>query len=210
MTIKYTLRYKLTAVFSLQVLTKPREHRSCLYILILFFAIVLQQTCKSGEVDITLVFTERSPLNWTKSTYGYLLAADYACLGIASALLMPLLVRCCHLHDVTLVLIGIVFRIVRVLIISFSGYLFSFRWPTAVRRLSSSPAPSSSSASTSARTRSARPSRSCPLPRRCRMSSVASSSRVSARRRWTYTRLHLLVRCRRLCRCLRRLNLVNR
>ena len=54
--------------------------------------------------------------------YGYLLATDYACLGIASALLLPLLIRCCHLHDTTLVLIGIAFKIVRLLVISFSSY----------------------------------------------------------------------------------------
>lgn len=109
---------------SVQVLTRPRHHRSRLHILLLFATIFVQQTCKSGELDATLLFTEAAPLSWRKSMYGYLLATDYALLGAATLLLLPLLIRLFHLHDVHLLLIGVVFRVIRLLIIAFSRSTF--------------------------------------------------------------------------------------
>ena len=64
------------------VLNRELETISYWFIQQLYQKFFSFQTCKSGEVDITLLFVERSPLNWSKSLYGYLLAVDYACLGI--------------------------------------------------------------------------------------------------------------------------------
>lgn len=109
---------------SVLVLTRPRHHRSRLHILLLFATIFVQQTCKSGELDATLLFTEAAPLSWRKSMYGYLLAADYALLGAATLVLLPLLIRFFHLSDVTLLLIGVVFRVIRLLVLAFSRSTF--------------------------------------------------------------------------------------
>lgn len=112
------------AVDSVQVLTRPRHHRSRLHILLLFATIFVQQTCKSGELDATLLFTEAAPLSWRKSMYGYLLATDYALLGAATLLVLPLLIRLFHLSDVHLLLIGVVFRVIRLMVLAFSRSTF--------------------------------------------------------------------------------------
>jgi len=64
---------------SISVILKPRSQHYRLYILFFFCTIFIQQACKSGEVDITVLYTLKSPLNWSRSMYGYLLATDYAC-----------------------------------------------------------------------------------------------------------------------------------
>jgi len=45
--------------------------------------------------------------------YAYLLATDYACLGLAVLFLLPLIIRVARPHDITLVLTGVVFKIFR-------------------------------------------------------------------------------------------------
>lgn len=103
---------------SVDVLVRSRPSRRL--ILFMFSTIFVQQTCKSGEVDITLLFTEKSPLLWRRSLYGYLLATDYALLGVASAVLLPCLIRFLRLDDMTLVIVGVVFKTARLLVIAFS------------------------------------------------------------------------------------------
>jgi PCFT/HCP family folate transporter-like MFS transporter 1/3 len=107
---------------SLAVLIEPRANGARMHLIVLFVVIIIQQACKSGEVDVTLLFVERSPLRWRKALYGYLLATDYACLGVAVLLLLPLLIRFVRLDDATLVLIGIAFKVVRLLIMAFSTH----------------------------------------------------------------------------------------
>lgn len=109
---------------SIEVLSRPRHHRARLHLLLLFATIFIQQTCKSGELDATLLFTEAAPLSWRKSMYGYLLATDYALLGLAMFAALPLLIRFFHLSDVNLLLIGVTFRVVRLLILAFSRSTF--------------------------------------------------------------------------------------
>jgi hypothetical protein len=72
-------------------------------------------------MDATLLFAERSPLSWKKSMYGYLLATDYACLGLSTLVILPLLIRCCHLADMTMVLVGVAFRAARLVIMATSS-----------------------------------------------------------------------------------------
>ena len=107
---------------SLEVITRDRQDRKRPHLILFFTTIIVQQTCKSGEVDITLLFVERSPLSWHKSMYGYLLATDYACLGIAVFLLLPLLSNVLHINDITLVAIGVGFKVLRLTILTFSNF----------------------------------------------------------------------------------------
>jgi MFS-type transporter involved in bile tolerance (Atg22 family) len=104
------------------VITKPRVNHSRTHILFFFALIFIQQACKSGEVDITVLYTAKTPLNWPESTYGYLLAVDYACLGISSAIVLPCLVRFFGLTDMTLCIIGISFKIIRLAMIAYGRY----------------------------------------------------------------------------------------
>lgn len=103
---------------SLNVLIKPREHGAHWHLLALFFTILLNQMSKSGEVDITLLFVERYPLRWEKQLYGYLLATDYACLGISVFFLLPVLSTGMDIHDMTLILVGLLFKVIRLIIIA--------------------------------------------------------------------------------------------
>ncbi|CAD5120797.1 unnamed protein product [Dimorphilus gyrociliatus] len=102
---------------SFSVLTKERSQR---FLLLSFISLVtLWQVCKAGEVDVTLLVVERKPLNWRHALYGYLLAADYACLGLGVLCLLPILSK--RMHDVSLVLIGIFFKFGRVICIAVGG-----------------------------------------------------------------------------------------
>ncbi len=108
---------------SLGVLTRQRFYaRGRSHLLLLFAGILLQQLCKSGETDASLLFVERAPLSWDKSMYGYLLAVDYACLGMAVLVLLPLLIHRGQLGDMTLILMGILFKILRLLLLSVSDH----------------------------------------------------------------------------------------
>ena len=107
---------------SLEVITRAREDRKRVHLILFFTTIIVQQTCKSGEVDVTLLFVERSPLSWQKSMYGYLLATDYACLGLAVFVLLPFLSNVPHINDITLVALGVCFKILRLTVLTFSNF----------------------------------------------------------------------------------------
>jgi len=107
---------------SLKVIIKPRSQHCRLYILFFFCVIFVQQACKSGEVDITVLYTLKSPLNWSRSMYGYLLATDYACLGLASSVLLPCFIHFFHLSDLSLAMIGLTFKIVRLAMMSYGRH----------------------------------------------------------------------------------------
>lgn len=107
---------------SISVIIRPRTKNYRLYILFFFCTIFIQQACKSGEVDITVLYTLKSPLNWSRSMYGYLLATDYACLGLASSVLLPCLIHFLHLGDLSLAVIGVMFKIVRLAMMSYGQY----------------------------------------------------------------------------------------
>ena len=105
---------------SLQVLYVARKGRARCHLLIMMLLCVIHQACKAGEVDVTLLFVERAPLNWPRHLYGYLLALDYACLGMAVFFLMPFLLWLLKLHDFTLVMLGLLFKIVRLVLLGLS------------------------------------------------------------------------------------------
>jgi len=54
--------------------------------------------------------------------YGYLLATDYACLGLASSILLPCLIHVFHMSDLSLAIIGVVFKIVRLAMMSYGQH----------------------------------------------------------------------------------------
>lgn len=105
---------------SLNVLHRPRLGNLRCQLITLFAMIVLVQLCKSGEIDVMLLFVERSPLSWSESTYSYLLAVDYAAMGVVQLLLLPLFTRCADCADTTLVLIGLLFKSARLLMLTLS------------------------------------------------------------------------------------------
>lgn len=107
---------------SFKVIVKSRNHHSRVHLFFFFGLIFVQQMCKSGEVDITVLYTAKSPLNWSESMYGYLLAVDYACLGIASAFALPFLVRFFELNDLTLCIVGITFKIARLAMMAYGRH----------------------------------------------------------------------------------------
>lgn len=98
---------------SVMVIFKQRPNNARNIILILFFTSVLNQTCKVGEMDITVLFVARSPLNWPKSWYGYLLSVDYAVMGGSLFLFLPFLTSILKAPDAALLIIGISCKIVR-------------------------------------------------------------------------------------------------
>ena len=75
---------------------------------------------KSGEQDITLLVVKRAPLLWSKSLYGYLVAVDYACLGMGTMLLLPALVRYFNMGDIALILTGTTFKTLRLFMLAFA------------------------------------------------------------------------------------------
>ena len=107
---------------SLEILCKNRENNQRCHLLLLFFLIIVTQLCKSGEVDITLLFVERQPLHWQESAYGYLLATDYACMGIAVLTVLPLLTGKLKWKDTTLIFTGLVFKLARLFLLAFSSH----------------------------------------------------------------------------------------
>ena len=105
---------------SFRMLFRRRSGSGRCHLLALFGAIYLQQTMKSGETDVLLLYVERTPLNMTKSTYGYLLAANYACLGLCAFVAPRLLQRICRLSDGVLALIGLTFRLAGLIVLCFA------------------------------------------------------------------------------------------
>ena len=106
---------------SISVLCKKRNHNRRSYIMFFFSTLIINQMCKSGEIDVTLLFVQGYPLNWSKSMYGYLLATDYACLGIGLCVLSPILSDVFKVNDANLVIIGIMFKIMRLVFVACSN-----------------------------------------------------------------------------------------
>ena len=117
---KKCCRYLRQLSGSFRMLFRPRPGGGRCHLLALFIAISLQQAMKSGEADVLLLYVERTPLNMTKSTYGYLLAANYACLGICAFVAPRILQRTCRLSDGFLAMIGLFFRMTGLMVLCFA------------------------------------------------------------------------------------------
>lgn len=98
---------------SFMVLMRKRRGNASMLILLMFGTTILNQTCKSGEMDVTVLFVTRNPLSWPKSWYGYLLSVDYAVMGSSLFLLLPLLTNVFKMPDAGILLIGIGCKVIR-------------------------------------------------------------------------------------------------
>jgi len=105
---------------SFRMMFRRRPGNGRCHLLALFVAISLQQAMKSGEADVLLLYVERTPLNMTRSTYGYLLASNYACLGLCAFVAPRLLQRTCRLSDGSLALVGLTFRLAGLIVLCFA------------------------------------------------------------------------------------------
>lgn len=72
--------------------TRPRHAR--FYLLLFYVMISMHQASKVGEVDVTLLYTQRAPLEWSGKLYSYFLSFDYACLG------MPYVYTCIFINQI--------------------------------------------------------------------------------------------------------------
>ncbi|XP_041356762.1 solute carrier family 46 member 3-like [Gigantopelta aegis] len=111
--VKCTLLSLAGLMQSLTVLSKERKNNFRSIIVILFISALINQICRIGDADVTVLFVQRSPLFWPESWYGYLLALDYCVMGAILLLLLPLLSNVLHCSDVTLFVIAIFFKLIR-------------------------------------------------------------------------------------------------
>lgn len=100
---------------SIRVLTKPRDGCRRTIVLVVFLAMLLNQTCRVGEQDVTVLFVQKPPLSWHASSYGYLLSVDYATIGLCLLLFLPVLSTFGHMSDISIVLVGLACKLVRTL-----------------------------------------------------------------------------------------------
>ncbi|RUS89235.1 hypothetical protein EGW08_002978 [Elysia chlorotica] len=100
---------------SIRVMSKPRAGGRRTLVLVAFLAMFLNQTCKVGEQDVTVLFVQKPPLSWHASSYGYLLSVDYATMGLCLLFFLPVLSTFCHMSDISIVLIGLGCKLVRTL-----------------------------------------------------------------------------------------------
>ena len=101
--LHYCLRLKNFSE-TFETLTKWRPNNRRCYLIITYLCILLQNMCKSGEVDVLLLFVMHSPLNWSKSWYAYLLSSQYATVAVLLLFLMPFLLKNLRLEDATIVI----------------------------------------------------------------------------------------------------------
>lgn len=105
---------------SIKVLTRERDGNKRKGIIALFAVLLLHQTCRTGLTDVTLLYTERSPLSWPTSWFGYLSALDNASMGIVLLVLLPVFSNYLKLNDATISIIGMLCASVRFLILAWS------------------------------------------------------------------------------------------
>ncbi|XP_059139022.1 proton-coupled folate transporter-like [Physella acuta] len=98
---------------SVRALVKPREEGKRTLVIVAFMAMFLNQTCKVGEQDVTVLFVQKPPLSWEPSGYGYLLSVDYAGMGLCLLLLLPVLSTFLNVSDIAIVLLGLGCKLVR-------------------------------------------------------------------------------------------------
>jgi len=102
------------------VVAKKRGNAGRLHLAMLLVAIVINQIGREVEGDIVVLFVERRPLNWSKSMYGYLAATDYMCMGLLVCFVLPLLSYRYQVPDMYLIMLGLVFKMIRLLLLAFS------------------------------------------------------------------------------------------
>ncbi|XP_050409734.1 solute carrier family 46 member 3-like [Patella vulgata] len=79
----------------------------------LVFIALMNQTCKVGDQDVTVLFVKKHPLKWPTPWYGYLLALDYTVMGATLMILTPVLSTYGKVPDTVIVIIGVCCKVVR-------------------------------------------------------------------------------------------------
>lgn len=105
---------------SIKVLTREREGNKRKGIIALFAVLLLHQTCRTGLTDVTLLYTERSPLSWPTSWFGYLSALDNASMGVVLLVFLPVFSNLLKLNDATISILGMLCASIRFLILAWS------------------------------------------------------------------------------------------
>lgn len=98
---------------SILVLCKQRKYNFRQIIIALFVLSITNQTCKTGEMDVTVLYVERRPLAWPKSWYGYLLSVDYAIMGLCLFFFLPVLTELVKMPDVGIIMLAVSCKIAR-------------------------------------------------------------------------------------------------
>ena len=101
---------------SLNVLTVRRDCYKRLKLWLLFGLMFMTQAWKAGEIEIMVLFAERSPFNFTDGHYGYLLATESACMAFSTCVVVPILSGWFKVGDVSLIIIGTAARLLRLVI----------------------------------------------------------------------------------------------
>ncbi|KAK6190074.1 hypothetical protein SNE40_002013 [Patella caerulea] len=79
----------------------------------LVFIALMNQTCKVGDQDVTVLFVKKYPLEWPTPWYGYLLSLDYTAMGATLMVLTPVLSTYGKVPDTVIVIIGVCCKLVR-------------------------------------------------------------------------------------------------
>lgn len=100
---------------SLMVVFRKREDGARSIVITIFLISILQITCKTGEMDTTVLFVQHRPLSWSKSGYGFLLSIDYAVMGVCLFFILPLLSNVLKISDTTIIIMAIFCKVARLL-----------------------------------------------------------------------------------------------
>jgi len=106
---------------SLQVMTKKRSGNTRRCLLSLFVVLLLHQTCRTGLTDVTLLYTEKSPLSWPTSWFGYLSAVDNASMGFVLLVFLPILSNVLKISDASISVIGLACACIRFVVMAWSN-----------------------------------------------------------------------------------------
>ncbi|XP_078310307.1 lysosomal proton-coupled steroid conjugate and bile acid symporter SLC46A3-like [Crassostrea virginica] len=106
---------------TIAVITKARSDNNRFKLISLIIVALMIHLCKVGEMDIKLMFLTRSPLSWPKSWFGYFLSVESAVMGLCLFLLIPLFSKKIKLTDVTIVVIGLLSMLAKVIFLGFSS-----------------------------------------------------------------------------------------
>nr|CDS34104.1 hypothetical protein HmN_000563200 [Hymenolepis microstoma] len=102
-------------VESWNYLSRQRPNGRHIYIRLLLGAVLFNQVTKAGEQDSILLYVVRRDIGWTDGIYGAYLGVYYASMAINLILIFPLVDYLFHPSDVTLILIGLVMKSIRLI-----------------------------------------------------------------------------------------------
>ncbi|XP_064623139.1 proton-coupled folate transporter-like isoform X2 [Lineus longissimus] len=108
----------------IKCVVKRREDNSRRNMWLVMTSLFIGFLCFSGIKDISYLYVKRSPLSWSRTIYGYYQGFQ---MGLTAVLLIvgaPILKMVFHVHDTTLILMGIVSTIASQILYAFSTKLW--------------------------------------------------------------------------------------